>query len=237
MKKWFLFSGALCLTASVQATSPIRFQPAVLNAAQLFNHDPSVGPVKHSLQWIRNSTGELLAMTDVWYDRSGYFTRINMLDKLNDAEFHIVNQHGVLTSNRGQPVSGKVNQRCQVTELENKSGKYRLSYNAQGLLESIIDRVSGKVSQRFEYRFGQFPVRIRDYEKQTDSRFFYPAGNPQFVDMETSLTAGKDTVWLKQSCSYQKDGNVALCSQITANDADYRDAVSVTFSNHKMENY
>ena len=237
MKPWFLFAGALCLAASAQAASPLRFQPAVLNAALLFNHDASVGPVKHSLQWVRGSTGVLLTMTEIWYDRSGCFTRINMVDKVNKTEFHIVNQHGTLTSSHGQPIAGRVNAQCQLTELENNSGKYRLDYNAQGLLESLTDRLNGKVSQRFEYRYGQFPVRIRDYQNQTDSRFFYPAGSAQFADQESTLTKGTHTVWLKQSCSYQKEGNAALCSQIIADDAAYRDEASVTFSNHTTEYY
>ncbi|OON41020.1 hypothetical protein BTJ39_03360 [Izhakiella australiensis] len=237
MKFGFLPALALCLTFSSQAASPIQFKPAILNAALLFNHDPSTGPVKHSLQWIRSSAGELKLMTEVWYDRNGCFTRINMVDKINHTEFRIVNQNGILSSRKGQHIAGKVNQHCQITELDNESGKYNLSYNAQGLLETVRKRDSNEMTQRYEYRLGQFPVRIRDYQQQTDNVIAYPAGNPQFVDFKSALTAGKFTLWLKQSCSYQKEGNAGLCSLITAYDEDYRLGAQVAFSNHQTEYY
>lgn len=179
MKLKFLFPTFFCLTINAYAASPVLFNPAVLNAALLFSHDPSSGKVKHSLQWIRNSAGE----------------------------------------------------------LENDRGKFLLSYNSRGLLETMTNRETGDVSKRFEYRYGQFPVRIRDYQKHTDKIISYPAGNPQFLDFESSLKVRGTTVWLKQSCSYQPDGNARLCSIITAYDDDYRDGATVMFTNHQTEYY
>lgn len=237
MKLKFLFPTFFCLTINAYAASPVLFNPAVLNAALLFSHDPSSGKVKHSLQWIRNSAGELQAMTDVWYDRNGCFTRVNMVDKISGNEFHIENNNGNLTSRNGQQITGKVNQDCHLTELENDRGKFLLSYNSRGLLETMTNRETGDVSKRFEYRYGQFPVRIRDYQKHTDKIISYPAGNPQFLDFESSLKVRGTTVWLKQSCSYQPDGNARLCSIITAYDDDYRDGATVMFTNHQTEYY
>ncbi|WP_428946132.1 YnfC family lipoprotein [Pantoea sp. FN060301] len=237
MKTGFFFLPALFMATPVDAASPIQFKPAVLNAALLFNHDPSVGHVKHSLQWIRNSAGELQAMTDVWYDRTGCFTRVNMVNKINGTEFHLENKDGGIISHKGQYIAGKVNQACQLTELENESGKYRLSYNPQGLLETVTRQDTGKVITRYEYRYGQFPVRVRDYENHTDSILSYHAGNPQFLDFQSSLKTGENTTWLKQSCSYQTDGNARLCSIVTAEDENYREGAVMMFSNHQATYY
>ncbi|USN89288.1 YnfC family lipoprotein [Serratia fonticola] len=87
---------------SVNAYALTEFKPAVLNAALLFDHDASAGDIKHSLQWIRDVHGKLMARTEVSYDRSGCcFTSINMLDKANNLEFHLVNTGGVLSSFKG----------------------------------------------------------------------------------------------------------------------------------------
>ena len=101
----------------------------------------------------------------------------------------------------------------------------------------MTNQETGDVSKRFEYRYGQFPVRIRDYQKHTDKIISYPAGNPQFLDFESSLKVRGTTVWLKQSCSYQPDGNARLCSIITAYDDAYRDGATVMFTNHQTEYY
>ena len=58
-----------------------------------------------------------------------------MVDKANDREFHLVNKDGLLTSLKGQRITGKINERCEITELENEKGNYLLSYNIRGLLE------------------------------------------------------------------------------------------------------
>lgn len=237
MKSVCLLSAALCPALPAHAVSTVQFTPAVLNTALLFNHDPSVGPVKHSLQWIRDSTGKLQTMTEVWYDRQGCFTKVNMVDKLNGNEFHLENSAGTLRSHSGQRIAGKVNQACQITELENESGRYTLAYNARGLLETMTNRETGNVAQRFEYRHGQFPVRIRDYQNHTDNVFAYPAGNPQFLDMQMVLHNPESTVWLKQSCTYQPDGNANLCAMTTALDEHYQDAPVMMFSNHRVEYY
>ncbi|MEM6159325.1 YnfC family lipoprotein [Erwinia sp. P6884] len=237
MKVDFLFLTVLFMALPAHAASPTQFKPAVLNAALLFNHDPSVGNVKHSLQWIRNSAGELRVMTDVWYDHEGCFTRVNMVDKINGTEFHLENKDGGIISHKGQFIAGKVNQACQLTELENESGKYRLSYNSQGLLQTMTSLDTGKVIARYEYRYGQFPVRVRNYENHTDSIFSYPAGSPQFLDFQSSLKTGDNTTWLKQSCSYQTDGNGGLCSIVTADDENYREGAVMMFSNHQVTYY
>ncbi|KAF1367525.1 YnfC family lipoprotein [Yokenella regensburgei] len=237
MKAGICFALAIVVAGPVYAMEPIHFKPAILNAALLFSHDPSVGPVKQSLQWIRNSEGELVATTDVRYDREGCFNRVNMVDKLNGVEFHLENKNGVLSSRNGQHISGKVNQACQITELHNDSGSYTLSYNSRGLLESMTNTKTGEVSQRFEYRFGQFPVRIREYDKQTDKVIAYPAGNPQFLDFESAIGTDKVNIWLKQSCAYRKDGNAGLCSLVTAYDENYREGATVMFSNHQTLYY
>lgn len=237
MKTGFFFLTVLFMALPAHAASPIQFKPAVLNVALLFNHDPSTGSVKHSLQWIRNSAGELQAMTDVWYDQNGCFTRINMVDKINGNEFHLENKDGEIVSRKGQSITGKVNQACQITELENESGEYRLSYNPQGLLETITGRENGKVFKRYEYRYGQFPVRVRNYKNHTDSILTYHPGNPQFLDFQSVLKDGKNTSWLKQSCSYQTDGNGGICSIVTAEDENYREGAVMLFTNHQATYY
>ncbi|MFU0922009.1 YnfC family lipoprotein, partial [Kluyvera sichuanensis] len=82
MKARAIFSLFL-FAASFNAAAITQFKPAVLNAALLFEHDPTTGNVKHSLQWIRDLNGKLRAMTDVSYDSKGCFTHINMVDKAN----------------------------------------------------------------------------------------------------------------------------------------------------------
>lgn len=78
---------ALCslflFAASFNAAAITQFKPAVLNAALLFEHDPTIGNVKHRVQWIRDVNGKLRVMTEVRYDRNGCFTHINMVDKEN----------------------------------------------------------------------------------------------------------------------------------------------------------
>lgn len=88
----------LFLAISFNVAAFTQFKPAVLNAALLFEHDATTGNVKHSIQWIRDVYGKLQAMTEVRYDQSGCFTNINMVDKANDREFHLVNKDGALTS-------------------------------------------------------------------------------------------------------------------------------------------
>ncbi|MFY1040813.1 YnfC family lipoprotein (plasmid) [Pantoea agglomerans] len=97
MKARLLLS-LLLLAMSFNVAAFTQFKPAVLNAALLFEHDATTGNVKHSLQWIRDIYGKLQAMTEVRYDRNGCFTNINMVDKANGHEFHLVNKDGVLTS-------------------------------------------------------------------------------------------------------------------------------------------
>ncbi|VEB96083.1 lipoprotein [Cedecea lapagei] len=160
------------LAVSFNAAALTQFKPAVLNAALLFDHNPSTGNVKHSLQSIRDEQGKLQVMTEVKYDRSGCFTNINMVDRVNGRIFHVINKDGVLSSFKGQPITGKVNKHCEITELENEQGKYTFIYNVHGLLEKAVDRDTGKVATLYEYRNSQFPERIRDYNEPRDDRFF-----------------------------------------------------------------
>ncbi|WP_237932485.1 YnfC family lipoprotein [Buttiauxella sp. S19-1] len=225
----------LFLAMSFNAAASTQFKPAVLNAALLFEHDATTGNVKHSLQWIRDVDGKLQVMTEVRYDRSGCFTNINMVDKASDREFHLVNNDGVLTSFKGQRITGKINKHCEITEFENETGKYVLSYNVRGLLETIIDRGTGEVVERYEYHNSQFPVRIRNYKDQKDKRIFYPSGSAQFLDSEVASKRGELTVRVKQSCAYTPDGNVDKCSLITSTNDDYRGSILIWISNHETE--
>ncbi len=190
MKSKVLLS-LLLLAMSFNVAAFTQFKPAVLNAALLFEHDATTGNVKHSLQWIRDVNGKLQAMTEVIYDRNGCFTNINMVDKANDREFHLVNKDGVLTSFKGQRITGKINERCEITELENEKGNYVLSYNVRGLLETIADKDTGELIERYEYHNGQFPVRIKNYKDQNDKRIIYSFGSAQFLDAEIVSKIGE----------------------------------------------
>ncbi|VEI16000.1 lipoprotein [Serratia plymuthica] len=225
----------LLLAMSFNAAAFTQFKPAVLNAALLFEHDATTGNVKHSLQWLRDVYGKLQAMTEVRYDSNGCFTNINMVDKANDREFHLVNKDGVLTSFKGQRITGKINERCEITELENEKGNYVLSYNVRGLLETIADKDTGEVVERYEYHNSQFPVRIRNYKDQKDKRIFYPSGSAQFLDSEIVSKRGDLTVRVKQSCAYAADGNADKCSLIASTNDDYRGSIFLWISNHETE--
>lgn len=224
----------LWLTVSVHAHALTVFKPAVLNAALLFDHDASTGDVKHSLQWIRDVHGKLMATTEVSYDRSGCFTGINMLDKANNREFHLVNKDGVLSSFKGQRITGAVNKRCEITELENEEGKFTLTYNVRGLLETMVDRETGAVAVRYEYGNRQFPVRVKDFRNQNDKRFFYQAGSEQFQDMVLVSKYPNMTVYVKGSCTYTTEGSADKCSLISATNKNYRDS-TVWITNHETE--
>lgn len=230
---------ALCslflFAASFNAAAITQFKPAVLNAALLFEHDPTVGNVKHSVQWIRDVNGKLRVMTEVRYDRNGCFTHINMVDKENTRIFHLVNKEGALTSFNGQRITGKINGRCEITELENETGQYTLNYNIRGLLETIVNKSTGEVVERYEYGNSQLPVRIRNYQDNTDQRIFYPSGSAQFVDSEIVSKRGESTVRVKQSCSYTVDGNADKCSLISSANEEYRGSILFWVSNHETE--
>ena len=234
MKARAIFSLFL-FAASFNAAAITQFKPAVLNAALLFEHDPTTGNVKHSLQWIRDLNGKLRAMTDVSYDSKGCFTHINMVDKANVRVFHLINKEGELTSFNGQVITGKVNDRCEITELENEVGKYTLSYNVRGLLETIVDKETGEVVERYEYGNSQLPVRIRNYKDKSDKRIFYPTGSAQFADSEIVSKRGESTVRVKQSCSYTADGNADKCSLISSANDDYRGTILFWVSSHETE--
>ncbi|WP_158782335.1 YnfC family lipoprotein [Pantoea sp. BAV 3049] len=225
----------LFFAMSFNASAFTQFKPAVLNAALLFEHDATTGNVKHSLQWIRDVSGKLQVMTEVRYDRSGCFTDINMIDKANNRAFHLVNKDGVLSSFKGLRITGKINERCEITELENEKGKFVLSYNVRGLLETIADRETGEVVERYEYNNSQFPVRIRNYKVQRDSRIFYPFGSAQFLDSEAVSKRGELTTHVKQSCAYTADGNADKCSLIASTNDDYRGSILIWVSNHETE--
>ncbi|CQJ56137.1 YnfC family lipoprotein [Yersinia rohdei] len=225
----------LFLAISFNVAALTQFKPAVLNAALLFEHDATTGNVKHSIQWIRDVHGKLQAMTEVRYDQSGCFTNINMVDKANDREFHLVNKDGALTSFKGLRITGKINELCEITELENEKGKYVLSYNVRGLLETIVDKDTGEVVERYEYHNNQFPVRVRNYKDQKDTRILYPSGNAQFLDLESVSKRGELTVRVKQSCAYTADGNADKCSLIAATNDDYRGSILIWISNHETE--
>lgn len=234
MKARLLLS-LLLLAMSFNVAAFTQFKPAVLNAALLFEHDATTGNVKHSLQWIRDIYGKLQAMTEFRYDRNGCFTNINMVDKANGHEFHLVNKDGVLTSFKGQSITGKINERCEITELEDEKGNYVLSYNVRGLLETIADKDTGEVVKRYEYHNSQFPVRIRNYKDRKDTRIFYPSGSAQFVDSESVSKTGDLIVRLKQSCAYTADGNADKCSLIASTKDDYRSSILIWISNHETE--
>lgn len=223
------------LAVSFNAAALTQFKPAVLNAALLFDHNPSAGNVKHSLQSIRDEQGKLQVMTEVKYDRSGCFTNINMVDMVNGRVFHVVNKDGVLSSFNGQPITGKVNKRCEITELENEQGKYKLIYNVRGLLEKAVDRDTGKIATLYEYRNSQFPERIRDYNEPRDDRFFYPSGSAQFLDSEIISKSQDLTVRVKQSCTYTADGNADKCSLISSINDDYHGATQLWISSQETE--
>ncbi|HFQ7886081.1 YnfC family lipoprotein [Enterobacter roggenkampii] len=230
-----VFLNLLLLTLSFDVAAFTQFKPAVLNAALLFDHDATTGNVKHSLQWMRDVTGKLQVMTEVRYDRSGCFTSINMVDKANDREFHLVNKDGLLTSLKGQRITGKINERCEITELENEKGNYLLSYNIRGLLEKIMDKDTGEVVERYEYHNSQFPVRIINYKDPKDEHIVYPSGSAQFLDSELVSKREDITFMVKQSCAYTADGNADKCSLIASTNDDYRDSSLVWISNHKNE--
>ncbi|WP_455853326.1 YnfC family lipoprotein [Pantoea endophytica] len=234
MKSKVLLS-LLLLAMSFNVAAFTQFKPAVLNAALLFEHDATTGNVKHSLQWIRDVNGKLQAMTEVIYDRNGCFTNINMVDKANDREFHLVNKDGVLTSFKGQRITGKINERCEITELENEKGNYVLSYNVRGLLETIADKDTGELIERYEYHNGQFPVRIKNYKDQNDKRIIYSFGSAQFLDAEIVSKRGESTFRVKQSCAYTADGNADKCSLIASSNDDYRGSILIWVSNHETE--
>lgn len=223
------------LAVSFNAAALTQFKPAVLNAALLFDHNPSTGNVKHSLQSIRDEQGKLQVMTEVKYDRSGCFTNINMVDMVNGRVFHVVNKDGVLSSFNGQPITGKVNKRCEITELENEQGKYKLIYNVRGLLEKAVDRDTGKIATLYEYHNSQFPERIRDYNEPRDDRFFYPSGSAQFLDSEIISKSQDLTVRVKQSCTYTADGNADKCSLISSINDDYHGATQLWISSQETE--
>lgn len=234
MKARVLFS--LCFLAmSSHAAAYTQFKPAVLNAALLFQHDATTGNVKHSLQWVRDVEGKLQVMTEVRYDPSGCFTHINMIDRATPREFHLVNKDGVLSSFKGERITGKINQRCEITELENKKGKFLLSYNVRGLLETMVDKSTGEVVERYEYQHSQFPVRVRNYKERLDKRIYYPSGSAQFIDSEIVSKGEEGTVRVKQSCAYTPDGNADKCSLITSTDDDYRGSFFLWISNHETE--
>ncbi|NMP25434.1 YnfC family lipoprotein [Rahnella sp. SAP-1] len=234
MKASLLLS-LLFFVMSSNAAAFTQFKPAVLNAALLFDHDATTGNVKHSLQWIRDVYGTLKVMTEVRYDRNGCFTDINMVDKALDREFHLVNKDGVLTSFKGQHINGKINERCEITELENEKGKYMLSYNVRGLLETIVDRDSGEVVERYEYDNRQFPVRIINYKNKEDERIFYPSGSAQFLDLEIVSKREELTSRVKESCAYTADGNADKCSLITSTNDNYHGSLPIWISNHETE--
>lgn len=225
----------LFLAVSSNAAAYTKFKPAVLNAALLFDHDATTGDVKRSLQWIRDVSGKLMAMAEVKYDRSGCFTHVNMVDKANAREFHLENKNGVLSSFKGQRISGKVNGRCEITEFENEHGKFTLSYNVRGLLETVTNRETGEVVARYEYQGGQFPVRVRNYSDKEDMHFFYPYGSDQFSDYETVSKKGDFIFRIKESCSYTADGNVDKCSLISSVNKNYHETLSFWVSNHETE--
>lgn len=224
----------LWLAVSVNAYALTEFKPAILNAALLFDHDASTGDVKHSLQWVRDIYGNLMVATEVSYDRSGCFTSINMLDKANNREFHLVNKDGVLSSFKGQRITGKINKRCEITEFENEEGKFILTYNFRGLLETIVDKETGDVAVRYEYGNRQFPVRVKDFRNQKDTRFFYQFGSEQFQDMEFVSKNPNMTVYMKGSCGYTTEGNADKCSLISSTSKNYRNS-TVWIANHKTE--
>lgn len=225
----------LLLAMSFSVAAFTQLKPAVLNAALLFEHDATTGNVRHSLQWIRDVNGKLQGMTEVRYDRNGCFTNINMVDKANGREFHLVNKDGMLTSFKGQHISGKINELCEITELENEKGNYMLSYNVRGLLEKIADKDTGEVVERYEYYNSQFPVRIRNYKDQNDKRIFYPSGSAQFLDLEMVSKTEESTFRMKQSCAYTADGNADKCSLIASTNHDYRGSIIIWISNHETE--
>ena len=224
----------LWLAVSVNAHALTEFKPAILNAALLFDHDASTGDVKNSLQWVRDVHGNLMTATEVSYDRSGCFTSINMLDKANNREFHLVNKDGVLSSFKGQRITGKINKRCEITELENEEGKFILTYNVRGLLETMVDKETGDVAVRYEYGNRQFPVRVKDFRNQNDTRFFYQAGSEQFQDIEFVSKHPNMTIYVKGSCGYTTEGNADKCSLISSTNKNYRDS-TVWIANHKTE--
>ncbi|EJF29988.1 MULTISPECIES: YnfC family lipoprotein [Enterobacteriaceae] len=223
------------LAVSFNVDALTQFKPAVLNAALLFDHNPTTGHVKHSVQSIRDEQGKLLVMTEVKYDRSGCFTNINMVDMVNGRIFHVVNKDGVLSSFEGQSITGKVNKSCEITELENDQGKYTLTYNVHGLLEKMVDKNTGKVATLYEYRNSQFPERIRDYNEPRDDRFFYPSGSAQFMDSELVSKSQYFTVRVKQSCTYTDDGNADKCSMISSVKDDYHGATQLWMTSHETE--
>jgi len=225
----------LFLATSFNASALTQFKPAVLNAALLFSHDATTGNVKHSLQWIRDVYGKLQAMTDIKYDRSGCFTNINMVDKANGREFHLVNKEGLLTSFKGERITGKINERCEITELEREKGKFLLNYNVRGLLESIVEKDTGEVVERYEYGSNSFPVRIRNYKERSDDRIYYPFGSAQFLDSEIVSKSGKSTFRVKQSCAYTADGNADKCSLISSSNEDYHGSLLIWITNHETE--
>jgi hypothetical protein len=158
-----------------------------------------------------------------------------MVDKANDREFHLVNKDGVLTSFKGQRITGKINERCEITELENEKGNYVLSYNVRGLLETIADKDTGELIERYEYHNGQFPVRIKNYKDQNDKRIIYSFGSAQFLDAEIVSKIGESTFRVKQSCAYTADGNADKCSLISSSNDDYRGSILIWVSNHETE--
>ncbi|MDI9768133.1 YnfC family lipoprotein [Pantoea dispersa] len=230
-----VFLSLSLLAMSFNAAAFTQFKPAVLNAALLFEHDATTGNVKHSLQWIRDVSGKLQAMTEVKYDRNGCFTNINMVDKANGREFHLVNKDGVLTSFKGQHITGEINERCEITRLENEKGNYVLSYNVRGLLETMKEKDTGEVIELYEYQNGQLPVRIRNYKDKKDKRIFYSSGSAQFLDSEIVSKRGESTVRVKQSCAYTADGNADKCSLIASTDDNYRGSILIWISNHETD--
>jgi len=237
MKKGML-SILFIISASFNAAAITQFKPAVLNAALLFEHDATTGNVKNSTQWIRDLDGKLQAMMDVKYDSSGCFTEINMIDKVNNQAFHILNKNGVITSSNGKFIAGKVNKACEVTELQNDEGDFVLNYNVRGLLESIVEAKTGDIVSRYEYRNGQFPVRIKHFKKGLDYQFSFPYGSDQFMDLTQTVFINEKFYYMtKQSCSYTTNGNVDKCSLIMSTNNNYRNPRTFWITNHLNEYY
>ena len=105
----------------------------------------------------------------------------------------------------------------------------------RGLLETIVDKETGEVVERYEYGNSQLPVRIRNYKDKSDKRIFYPTGSAQFADSEIVSKSGESTVRVKQSCSYTADGNADKCSLISSANDDYRGTILFWVSSHETE--
>ncbi|WP_071883396.1 YnfC family lipoprotein [Pluralibacter gergoviae] len=244
MKPLILFSAISCFFLSAHAAAVVQFKPAVLNASLLFNYDPVLGDVKSSLQWIRSSDGSLIAVVDITYDRNGCFTSIDISKKVSSEGIHIENKNGVISSVKKKDskektlnITGKVNSRCEITELNDDTGSYLLSYNVRGLLETVTDRRNGVLKERYEYGHGKFPIRYKNYKDNKERRYHYPQPSEQFLDWDVAFSSSKYAFWQKISCSYGDEGNAEQCIMITAYDPNYRKSPIVWYSGHRNYYY